>query len=1316
MYAVAGNHELGISVAVDYNGTSSVKPRITLAQPFPLNASIGPYVNITTESNQSFTAIVKFKYDNTTLSENITEKYLRMYWLDGEKWLILKNTSAGEDTNIDLNNQFVWARTSHFSTFTVADSSGVDSDADELTDSQEILGKNNIGPYYRWEETFNSRTIVDLQNDGWSIITTGNGVVEIVDDALHIQSFTGGTNNDELAYVETPEIFLPDDTKDYKVGFKVKIPQAGHQWFQVLNFGQVYLLLFSGGDDARLRYSTPTGELTISDLSLDTWHEIDCYVHPETSNYDVFIDRTYVKTCDFKGQNVRDKILLGDTWYPQNYGQVYWDYLTVWQGTDPLNGDSDVDRLNDDEEADGTGTIGPYYRWQETFDSCTVADLQNEGWTVSSSGVGLVEVIDGTLHINSITGGTNNDQLAYVETPEINVDGTKDYVVGFKVEIPQAGHQWFQVLNFGQIYLLLFSGGDDARLKYSTPAGEISIRDMSLDTWYEIECYAHPESENYDLFIDGEYVKTCDFKGQNVRNKILIGDTWYPQNYGQAYWDYIKVWQGTDPLNPDSEGDKLTDGDEILGVANVGPYYRWQETFDSCTAANLQNEGWTVGASGNGIVEVIDGTLHIQSITGSTNNDELAYVESPEIYLPDDTKDYKIAFKVNIPQAGHQWFQVLNFGQVYLLLFSGGDNARLKYSTPTGELTIRDLSLDTWYEIDCYVHPGSENYDVFIDGIYSKTCDFKGSNVRSKILLGDTWYPQNYGQAYWDYITVWQGTGPLNPDSDGDMVIDGKETLGDANNGAYLRWQETFDSCTVVDLQNEGWSLSSSGAGLVEVIDGSLHINSITGSTNNDQLAYAESPQIVVDGTKNYLVGFRVKIPQAGHQWFQVLNFGQVYLLLFSGGDDARLKCSTPTGEETISDLSLDTWYKIDCYAEPGSTTYDVFIDGIYSKTCDFKGQNVRSNILLGDTWYPQNYGQAYWDYIRIWQGIDALNPDSDGDYLNDNEEFTHMTNPLYTDTDGDGMWDGYEGDFGTTSGGWQNPTVYNNRFAILFVGGWNAQNNHARYWNQLVLMYDVLIDYNYDPANIFVFYADGNIPSATNIQSIGDPFGNVDANTLITHAGIIDFDGQETTFNDFVVDTLEPTVTDDDLIFFWVYNHGSDAHEPEASICCWNEDYIDDDELHNLLDDVTYSRMVFSLGCCYSGGFLDPGLLSAGSTTATGDVDGNDNLNDLPGDIVIMTSQDYRPSHSWSDRGFLFHFQLALDPISGNLMEGTATYTNGRFSGVSSDTDGNFFISMREAYLYAEANDDYTTANGANDDRPQYWESTAGLGASTYI
>jgi hypothetical protein len=54
--------------------------------------------------------------------------------------------------------------------------------------------------------------------------------------------------------------------------------------------------------------------------------------------------------------------------------------------------------------------------------------------------------------------------------------------------------------------------------------------------------------------------------------------------------------------------------------------------------------------------------------------------------------------------------------------------------------------------------------------------------------------------------------------------------------------------------------------------------------------------------------------------------------------------------------------------------------------------------------------------------------------------------------------------------------------WAILIAGGLDRLNNHARYWNDIGEMYEILTGtYDYTADHIFVLYADGNPPTDAN-------------------------------------------------------------------------------------------------------------------------------------------------------------------------------------------------------------------------------------------
>ncbi|MFX1277523.1 MAG: C13 family peptidase [Promethearchaeota archaeon] len=369
---------------------------------------------------------------------------------------------------------------------------------------------------------------------------------------------------------------------------------------------------------------------------------------------------------------------------------------------------------------------------------------------------------------------------------------------------------------------------------------------------------------------------------------------------------------------------------------------------------------------------------------------------------------------------------------------------------------------------------------------------------------------------------------------------------------------------------------------------------------------------------------------------------------------------------------------------------------------------------------------------------------DSDGDQVPDwMEIFVYRTCPFKRDTDGDGMWDGYEIACGKNNGGWQDPLVHNDRYAVMIIGGDSPAWNWARYWNQLTFMYDTLIQgYNYKPEDIFVFYADGNPASINNTGNPADIInGSVEA-----HEDMIDYDALKLTITNFLTNDLKNKVTSDDSLLFWIYDHGGPDVE-NATITLWNSQALSDHELHDLLVDYDYAQLTFVMGTCYSGGFLDPSLITG--TTHASDIDAHRNLNDLSGNVIVMTSQDYRPSTSGTRAGFLYRFYEGITPYdviqfpifsfsfsgffdidveiewitinftsSGALMRLEAEYNTGIFSGSTADANSNNLISMQEIYNYAEDNNDFNFVNsgGTDDNIPQYYESTPGLGSVTYL
>ena len=122
--------------------------------------------------------------------------------------------------------------------------------------------------------------------------------------------------------------------------------------------------------------------------------------------------------------------------------------------------------------------------------------------------------------------------------------------------------------------------------------------------------------------------------------------------------------------------------------------------------------------------------------------------------------------------------------------------------------------------------------------------------------------------------------------------------------------------------------------------------------------------------------------------------------------------------------------------------------------------------------------------------------------------------------------------------------------WAILISGGANYWNNHARYWNDLSEIYEILtVTYGYEADKVFVLYADGDPPYADPdaLDPDEDPLPQppYDGNcwdAAHTHAyyptDIIDYAATSTNI-DTVTDYIAANGHCGDTLFVFVTDHG---------------------------------------------------------------------------------------------------------------------------------------------------------------------------------
>lgn len=267
-------------------------------------------------------------------------------------------------------------------------------------------------------------------------------------------------------------------------------------------------------------------------------------------------------------------------------------------------------------------------------------------------------------------------------------------------------------------------------------------------------------------------------------------------------------------------------------------------------------------------------------------------------------------------------------------------------------------------------------------------------------------------------------------------------------------------------------------------------------------------------------------------------------------------------------------------------------------------------------------------------------------------------------------------------------------KYAVLIAGGGSVDSNHIRYWNDLTVMYDILISYGYQPSDITVIYADGLVPDDTRE---GKRASDMPVHFMASRANIRR-----------VFDDLQRVVTPKDTVFIHINDHGggcltqrSGGLEPglyggriddnddelldricensigvdlnrdgdrvdcvrvDESFSLWQSSPMYDDDFAAEVAKVSQCGTLILIATqCFSGGFLDD--LTGPSRVLMSAAD----------DVQISRAR--RPDLLYNE--FPFWIMAAL---SGQKPDGSGS--------VNADADGDGRVSLGEAYNFAVAND----------------------------
>lgn len=262
-------------------------------------------------------------------------------------------------------------------------------------------------------------------------------------------------------------------------------------------------------------------------------------------------------------------------------------------------------------------------------------------------------------------------------------------------------------------------------------------------------------------------------------------------------------------------------------------------------------------------------------------------------------------------------------------------------------------------------------------------------------------------------------------------------------------------------------------------------------------------------------------------------------------------------------------------------------------------------------------------------------------------------------------------------------------KYAVLICGyhakGWDE------FWNDIVIMREMLLHNNFEDQNIFILYADGN--DYIDRRRRNHRYDPEEINRPARPNRPNSFTDYPATKDEFraVFNGLAhgdpgrgiPKMDENDFLFVWTFGHG---YRSIGYDICWlwleGEKHINDIEFAKIVNKVPCARRVLCMQQCFSGGFIEN--LQSDKT------------------VILTCCNQYEFSLDWPNdnsptqevcEGIKYDHGEFNYNLASSLME---AQVNGG-APVNSDTSGNGLVSMGEAFEYIKEKNYVAT------ERPQY-------------
>lgn len=184
----------------------------------------------------------------------------------------------------------------------------------------------------------------------------------------------------------------------------------------------------------------------------------------------------------------------------------------------------------------------------------------------------FIDIDDGSFEIDSsgyksppsslrvVSQGTGQ---AWGRSSQLHMDTGRDFTLATYFMLPNSNHEQFTVLNNNAVNLVV----DNTNLKALIAGGFVPLTILNTGQWYWIRAELHPETQDYDLYIDGTLIENVPFENNPPDPYVRLGDTLPgPDGHGEGYWDGVFI-MGAYFYDGDEDG--INDsGDNCLNVYN----------------------------------------------------------------------------------------------------------------------------------------------------------------------------------------------------------------------------------------------------------------------------------------------------------------------------------------------------------------------------------------------------------------------------------------------------------------------------------------------------------------------------------------------------------------------------------------------------------------------------------------------------------------------------------------------------------------------------------------------------------------------------